>query len=126
MSQSPLLDRIDASLPDALDRLFALLRIPSISTDPAHAGDCTAAADWLVDELSGLGFEAARHATPGHPMVVARTPALAQGYCFTAIMTCSLLIRCRCGIPPRFSLNCKIHRAARSFARAGPRMTRGS
>lgn len=73
MPETPLLDRIDTILPQALERLFALLRIPSISTDPAHAGDCRAAADWLVTELAGLGFDAARHDTPGHPMVVART-----------------------------------------------------
>lgn len=74
MPATPLLDRIDATLPQALGRLCALLRIPSISTDPAHAQDCRVAADWLVAELAGLGFEAARHDTPGHPMVVARTP----------------------------------------------------
>ena len=62
---------IDATLPDALDRLMALLRIPSISTDPAYAGDCARAADWLVADLQGLGFDASARATPGHPMVVA-------------------------------------------------------
>ncbi len=66
-----ILDRIDAEQPKALDRLMELLRIPSISTDPAHAGDCDAAADWLVAELTDLGFEASKRPTPGHPMVVA-------------------------------------------------------
>jgi len=65
------LDRIDAMMPEATGRLLTLLRIPSISTDPAHAADCAAAADWLVDELSGLGFEAASRPTPGQPAVVA-------------------------------------------------------
>ncbi|WP_371153633.1 M20/M25/M40 family metallo-hydrolase [Jannaschia sp. 2305UL9-9] len=65
------LDRLDAGQSAALDRLTALLRIPSISTDPAHAGDCEAAADWLVAELTDLGFEASKRPTPGHPMVVA-------------------------------------------------------
>ncbi|TFL19693.1 M20/M25/M40 family metallo-hydrolase [Jannaschia formosa] len=66
-----ILDRIDAGQPAALDRLSALLRIPSISTDPAHAGDCRAAAEWLAAELASLGFDASVRDTPGHPMVVA-------------------------------------------------------
>jgi acetylornithine deacetylase/succinyl-diaminopimelate desuccinylase-like protein len=73
MTADAVLERIDRDLPASLERLFALLRIPSISTDPAHAGDCRTAADWLVAELRDLGFEAARHDTPGHPMVVGTT-----------------------------------------------------
>ncbi|WP_136685557.1 M20/M25/M40 family metallo-hydrolase [Falsirhodobacter xinxiangensis] len=71
MSLSAVLDKIDTSLPEATDRLLDLLRIPSISTDPAFKGDCDRAADWLVAELASLGFEAAKRPTPGHPMVVA-------------------------------------------------------
>ena len=58
----------------ALARLFELLRIPSISTDPAHAGDVRRAAEWLVADLTQLGFDAVLHDTPGHPMVVAHSP----------------------------------------------------
>ena len=47
MSLQDVLARIDHDLPEALARLEALLRIPSISTDPAFAGDCAKAADWL-------------------------------------------------------------------------------
>ena len=68
----PVLARIDATLPAALDRLMDLLRIPSISTDPAYKPDCARAADWLVEDLRTLGFEAQAHTTPGHPMVVAQ------------------------------------------------------
>ena len=68
---APVLARIDADLPAALERLSALLRIPSISTDPAHAADCDAAADWLVADLAGLDMDASKRPTPGHPMVVA-------------------------------------------------------
>lgn len=70
MSLDSILARIDADQPAALERLFALLRIPSISTDPAHAPDVRRAADWLRDELAGIGFSAELHDTPGHPMVV--------------------------------------------------------
>ena len=68
---TPVLDQIDQDLPQALERLSALLRIPSISTDPAHAADVDRAADWLVAELSALGFAARKDPTNGHPMVVA-------------------------------------------------------
>ncbi|WP_265516000.1 M20/M25/M40 family metallo-hydrolase [Nitratireductor luteus] len=68
---SPVLDRLDASLDESLERLFTLLRIQSISTDPAYADECRKAAGWLVDDLRSIGFEASVRDTPGHPMVVA-------------------------------------------------------
>ena len=71
MTLTPVLDRIDETLPQALDRLLELLRIPSISTDPAFKPDCARAADWLVEDLKSLGFDASSRPTPGHPMVVA-------------------------------------------------------
>ena len=71
MSLQSVLNRIDDDLHHALDRLMELLRIPSISTDPAYKADCAKAADWLVDDLKSLGFDAASRPTPGHPMVVA-------------------------------------------------------
>jgi acetylornithine deacetylase/succinyl-diaminopimelate desuccinylase-like protein len=71
MSLDATLARIDETLPQALDRLIDLLRIPSISTDPAFKPDCARAADWLVQDLQSLGFTARAAATPGHPMVVA-------------------------------------------------------
>jgi acetylornithine deacetylase/succinyl-diaminopimelate desuccinylase-like protein len=70
MTLSAVLDRIDSDLPGAMDRLMGLLRIPSISTDPAFKPDCDAAADWLVADLRTLGVSAEKRATPGHPMVV--------------------------------------------------------
>jgi acetylornithine deacetylase/succinyl-diaminopimelate desuccinylase-like protein len=65
---------VDQSLDQSLDRLFALLRIKSISTDSAFAPDCAAAADWLVEDLKGIGFDAAARPTGGHPAVVAKSP----------------------------------------------------
>lgn len=70
MTLDAVLSRIDDTLPEALDRLMALLRIPSISTDPAYRADCARAADWLADDLRSLGFDASSRATSGHPMVV--------------------------------------------------------
>ena len=67
----PVLARLDADLDPSVERLFAFLRIPSISTDPQYAGDCRRAAEWLVADLREIGFEASLRETPGHPMVVA-------------------------------------------------------
>ncbi|PWK70657.1 dipeptidase [Aminobacter sp. AP02] len=68
---APVLDRLDKNLDQSLERLFGLLRIKSISTDPAFAGDCRKAAEWLVKDLRTIGFDASVRDTPGHPMVVA-------------------------------------------------------
>ncbi len=65
------LARQAADFDAALARLFALLRVPSISTDPAYRQACGQAADMLAAELTELGFEARVAATKGHPMVVA-------------------------------------------------------
>ncbi len=70
MSLDEVLARIDSDLPDATDRLLDLLRIPSISTDPAYKADCDRAADWIVADLQGLGIDTTKRPTPGHPMVV--------------------------------------------------------
>ncbi len=70
MSLDAVLARIDADLPQAMDRLMELLRIPSISTDPAYAQPCQEAADWLVADLQSLGVRAEKRLTLGHPMVV--------------------------------------------------------
>lgn len=71
MTLDAVLHRIDETLPQSLDRLMTLLRIPSISTDPAYKEDCARTADLLVADLASLGFEARAAETPGHPMVVA-------------------------------------------------------
>ncbi len=70
MTLDPVLARIDQNMPEAIDRLFDLLRIKSISTDPAFDADVDAAADWLVKDLQSLGVEAQKRPTTGHPMVV--------------------------------------------------------
>jgi acetylornithine deacetylase/succinyl-diaminopimelate desuccinylase-like protein len=68
---APVLSRLDQNLEASLGRLFELIRIKSISTDPAYAGECRRAAEWLVADLSSIGFEASTRDTEGHPMVVA-------------------------------------------------------
>ena len=74
-----MLNALDANEPDAINRLFELLRIESISTDPDFAPQCRDAALWCANMLSELGFDASVRDTAGQPMVVAhsipQTPA---------------------------------------------------
>lgn len=57
-----------------LDDLFTFLSIPSVSAEPRHAADVERCADFLVNKLSSLGFEATKHLTEIHPIVVAHSP----------------------------------------------------
>src|SRR6186713_2045862 len=66
------LDRIDRDIDQSLDRLFALLRIASVSTDPAFAGQCRAAAEHVATDLKSIGFETSVRPTEGHPVVVGK------------------------------------------------------
>ncbi len=66
-----ILDLIDADQEAARGRLVEWLRIPSVSAQPVHAGDCVRAAEWVRDQLTALGFEASLRQTPKHPVVIA-------------------------------------------------------
>ncbi len=79
MALDKVLATIDKNLDGSLERLFALMRIESVSTDPAFAGNCRDAAAWLANELSALGFDAAVRDTKGHPMVVAHSKTQGEG-----------------------------------------------
>ena len=68
------LDRIDADLDKSLERLFAFLRIQSVSTDPAYAQHCREAAEFVSKDLASLGFEASVRPTGGHPVVIGKAP----------------------------------------------------
>ena len=70
MSLDAVLAKIDTDLDAALDRLMGLLRLQSVSTDPAYKEQVNKAADWLVEDLKSLGVDASKRDTPMHPMVV--------------------------------------------------------
>ena len=74
MDTAPVLAHIEATLDQARERWFDLLRIPSVSAQPAHAGDCRRAAAWMRAQLDAMGFETAVHDTAGHPVVLAHHP----------------------------------------------------
>jgi acetylornithine deacetylase/succinyl-diaminopimelate desuccinylase-like protein len=66
------LDTLGKSKSAGLDRLFELLRIDSVSTDPAYKASCLTAAQWCAATLKDVGFAEAKVVpTSGHPMVVA-------------------------------------------------------
>jgi acetylornithine deacetylase/succinyl-diaminopimelate desuccinylase-like protein len=73
------LARIDADLDGSLARLFALLRIKSISADPHYKQDCREAAEWCARTLSEVGIPARVRDTIGHPMVVGHYRGAGEG-----------------------------------------------
>src|SRR5215472_16137753 len=70
---SAILDHVDRELDSSLDRLFALLRIQSISTDPAYAAQCRVAAEHVAGDLGSLGFDTSLRPTGGHPVVIGKS-----------------------------------------------------
>jgi acetylornithine deacetylase/succinyl-diaminopimelate desuccinylase-like protein len=66
------LDRIDRDLDASLQRLFTLLRIQSISTDPAFKDSCRTAAEHVAADLSSIGFTTEIRPTAGHPVVIGK------------------------------------------------------
>jgi acetylornithine deacetylase/succinyl-diaminopimelate desuccinylase-like protein len=76
---SAVLDHIDADFDNSLQRLFTLLRIKSISADPAFVKDCKQAAEHLAKDIASLGFSAEVRPTAGHPAVVAKSNGKSTG-----------------------------------------------
>ncbi|HLY58609.1 MAG TPA: M20/M25/M40 family metallo-hydrolase [Stellaceae bacterium] len=70
----PVLRHLEQDFDQAVERYLALLRIPSVSTDPAYKQETRRAGQTLSDELATLGFETSLRDTPGHPVVVAHHP----------------------------------------------------
>ena len=55
---------------DFVAELSDMLRIPSLSGDPAHAGDVRRMAEWLAEHMTGLALDnVAVMETAGHPVV---------------------------------------------------------
>ena len=69
---------LDAHREYFLNKLFELLRIPSISTQPAHADDILSAAKWLKRHFRAIGLEAELVRTSGHPLVFAQSRMQAE------------------------------------------------
>lgn len=64
------IDYAHAKRADHLAGFQELLAIPSVSTDPAYKADLERCADWLVAEMTRIGFKQCRQIpTDGHPVV---------------------------------------------------------
>ena len=57
-----------------IDDLLEFLRFPSVSADSKFKPDVEACADWLTQRLGKAGLDATKIATPGQPVVLAKTP----------------------------------------------------
>ena len=83
--QSDVRSYIDDHAREFYDALKQWLTIPSISADPARAGDVRRSAQWLAGHLSGTGFpvtevwETGSETEPGLPAVYAEWPAADPG-----------------------------------------------
>ena len=62
---------LEANRERGLAELLELLRIPSVSTDPAHAADVARCASELSARLSSIGLASEVLPTSGHPVVYA-------------------------------------------------------
>jgi len=67
------ISHLEGNLDSYTERLFDLLRIPSISTDPEHAADMEQAAQWLQRVFAACGVKSEIVPTAGHPCVLADT-----------------------------------------------------
>ncbi len=70
MSQDSAVNYLDDHYKRFQNELVELLRIPSISHDPAHKADIDKAAHWLADKLHAMGADHVELLpTEGHPVV---------------------------------------------------------
>ncbi|QDS97892.1 dipeptidase [Adhaeretor mobilis] len=68
------LECADQQREQSVDDLCELLRIPSVSADPAHKGDIKQASQWITDRFEKLGLAVKIIETAGHPIVYAESP----------------------------------------------------
>lgn len=71
LSLDPVLASAKEGFAASVERLAEFVSIPSVGTDPAFDGDCQRCAQWLADQLTGIGLDASVRPTGGQPMVVA-------------------------------------------------------
>jgi acetylornithine deacetylase/succinyl-diaminopimelate desuccinylase-like protein len=70
MPNTAVLTHLEANHDRILGELIEFAQIPSVSTDPAHAADVAAAAEWVASKLAAAGPFAVRTiATLGNPVV---------------------------------------------------------
>jgi acetylornithine deacetylase/succinyl-diaminopimelate desuccinylase-like protein len=70
----PVLDYLAQNEDRFLRELCDYLRFPSVSAQPQHRADLESCARWITSHCRQIGLEAELCETPGHPIVLARTP----------------------------------------------------
>ena len=74
-------------MPEAwFDELAELLRIPSVSADPAHAADVQQAAEWLAEFVRGAGGSAEVVETDTHPLILGDIASSSNGAAPTVLV----------------------------------------
>jgi len=68
------LETIQQQRDSYLNRLFELLRIPSVSADPAFSQDVYRAAKWMSSTFESMGLKTQFLKTSTHPIVLAESP----------------------------------------------------
>ncbi len=63
--------QLDASRDQRLEELLDFLKIPSVSADSRHGGDCRLAAEFVRQQLEAIGLDVELIETAGHPLVYA-------------------------------------------------------
>lgn len=66
-----ILQAVDDARQQSVEELKALLRIPSISTDPAYAPEVRRASEWVRTHFDSMGLKAQIFETERHPVVYA-------------------------------------------------------
>ncbi|MGC9326829.1 MAG: dipeptidase [Candidatus Hinthialibacter sp.] len=55
-----------------IEELIEFCKIPSVSAKSDHRSDCRRAAQFVLDQLTGVGLEASLEETPGNPIVLGK------------------------------------------------------
>src|SRR5881628_3531117 len=69
------LDYLNQNQARFIDELSQYVRFPSVSAQPQHRPDLMACAEWVLEQCRQIGLEGRVCPTPGHPIVIAKTPA---------------------------------------------------
>jgi acetylornithine deacetylase/succinyl-diaminopimelate desuccinylase-like protein len=77
LAMQAVLDYLKRNQARFVSELCDYLRFASVSAQPQHNRDTHTCAEWLVSHCQQIGLETKLCQTPGHPIVVAKTPASA-------------------------------------------------
>jgi acetylornithine deacetylase/succinyl-diaminopimelate desuccinylase-like protein len=68
------IERLEREKKKAVEDLVEILKIPSVSADPARKGDVRKAAEWLAAKMNAAGVKTEVKATAGNPIVYGESP----------------------------------------------------